>query len=77
MGWPQCHFTDVTLCFPFESDWPTATPQEKSDRQDSWFIYLLLYQRLTKQPGWHGTHYVDQAGLEWKDLPALPPECWD
>ena len=26
-------------------------------------------------PGWLGTHFVDQAGLEFKDPPALPPNA--
>ena len=29
-------------------------------------------------PGYPGTHSVDQAGLELTDIHLpLPPECWD
>ena len=28
-------------------------------------------------PGCPGIHFVDQAGLELRNPPALPPECWD
>jgi hypothetical protein len=28
-------------------------------------------------PGGPGTHSVEQAGLELRDLLAVAPECWD
>lgn len=39
-------------------------------------ILLLRSRVLLCGPGWPGTHYADQAGLE--PIPPVPaPECWD
>jgi hypothetical protein len=51
----------------------------------SFFIYLFIYFFIFRDrvslcsPGCPGTHFVDQAGLELRNLPAsaarVPPEC--
>ena len=42
-------------------------------------IHRLKYARVVSpsSPGCPGSHSVDQAGLEPKDLPASGSECWD
>lgn len=47
------------------------------------FFYLLLthtyfYTRTHCSPRWPGTHYINQAGLEFTALCLVPPlECWE
>jgi hypothetical protein len=43
------------------------------------FIYFFVFRDRVSlySPGCPGTHFVDQAGLEFRNPPALPPKCWD
>jgi hypothetical protein len=42
------------------------------------FGFLVFQDRVSLySPGCPETHFVDQAGLELRNPPALPPECWD
>jgi hypothetical protein len=73
MSWPPCFrvFTVVPVCEP-----------KGSEQMDSWShfkIYLLntslspslpLDRVSLYSPGCPGTHFVDQAGLEFRNLPA-------
>ena len=36
-----------------------------------------LFRVSLCSPGCSKTHSVDQVGLEFRDLPASAPECWD
>ena len=42
------------------------------------FAYLFPDRVCLSSPVCVGTHFVDQAGLEFRDMCLpLPPECWD
>ena len=45
-----------------------------------WCILLVVFWDKASlcSPGQAGTHFVDQAGLEFSEIHLpLPPECWD
>ena len=43
------------------------------------FSFSLIFQDrvFMSSSEYSGTCSVDQAGLELRDLPVTPPECWD
>jgi hypothetical protein len=49
-----------------------------SNHPNFFFFFLVFRDRVSLcSSGCPGTHSVDQAGLELRNPPALPPECWD
>jgi hypothetical protein len=58
---PACCGCDVTISLSFA------------------FFFFVVFRDLVflYSPGCPGTHSVDQAGLELRNPPPLPPECWD
>ena len=43
------------------------------------FLFFLVFRDRVSlcSPGCPGTHFVDQAGLEVRNLLPLPPKYWD
>jgi hypothetical protein len=59
-------------------------PAQESFTTDVMFVFFFFFwcgecrDRVSLcSPGCPGTHSVDQAGLELRNLPPLPPKCWD
>ena len=47
----------------------SKVPEKGSD--DLWLVFVVFQDRVSLcSPGYPGTHSVDQAGLELRDLPS-------
>jgi hypothetical protein len=55
---------------------PNVTTLKKSFSAFYFFFCLFVFVRQVFSVSW--THFVDQAGLELRDIHLpLPPKCWD
>jgi hypothetical protein len=58
---------------------PGMLPTTELDVLGTDFFFFLAFQDRVSlySPGCPGAHFVDQAGLELRNLPASASECWD